>query len=155
MSRDPIPSWYFALVVVRWGKRFLLVQERKHGSSTWCLPGGRVEPGETLVQAARREIQAETGIRILLEGILRIEHTPMSIGTARVRVIFVGRPQDQSPPKSEPDEETLAACWFSLEEFDQLALRGKEIREICKYVANGAPLYPLSLITFEGVPFGV
>ncbi|MGE5656780.1 MAG: NUDIX domain-containing protein [Actinomycetota bacterium] len=154
MSRDPIPSWYFALVVVRWGKRFLLVQERKHGS-TWCLPGGRVEPGETLVQAARREIQAETGIRILLEGILRIEHTPMSIGTARVRVIFVGRPQDQSPPKSEPDEETLAACWFSLEEFDQLALRGKEIREICKYVANGAPLYPLSLITFEGVPFGV
>ena len=47
MSRTPSATWFFALVVVRRGDRFLLVHERKHGQ-TWYLPAGRVEPGETL-----------------------------------------------------------------------------------------------------------
>ena len=42
MARSPLPTWYFALVVVRRGHRFLLVQERKYGE-TWSIPGGRVE----------------------------------------------------------------------------------------------------------------
>jgi phosphatase NudJ len=31
MARSAIPTWFFALVVVRKGDRFLVVQERKHG----------------------------------------------------------------------------------------------------------------------------
>ena len=31
MPRNPIPTWFFALVVVRKGERFLLVHEAKHG----------------------------------------------------------------------------------------------------------------------------
>ena len=51
MPRDPIPTWFFALVVVRQGDRFLLVHEAKHGQD-WYLPAGRVEPGESLTDAA-------------------------------------------------------------------------------------------------------
>jgi phosphatase NudJ len=152
MPREPIPTWYFALVVVRLQHRFLLVHERKHGQK-WYLPAGRVEPGESLVEAARRETLEESGIPVVIEGILRIEHTPFSEGMARLRVIFVARPEDDTPPKSIPDEESLAAGWFSLEELESLSLRGEEVREIFDYVAMGAPIYPLELITFEGAPF--
>jgi phosphatase NudJ len=59
MSRTPIPTWYFVLVVVRSEDRYLMVQERKHGQ-LWYLPAGRVEPGETFVKAALRETLEET-----------------------------------------------------------------------------------------------
>jgi len=71
MASDPIPTWFFAVVVVRRADRFLLVRERKHGQ-TWYLPAGRVEPGETLSAAACRETMQEAGIAITLTGVLRI-----------------------------------------------------------------------------------
>src|SRR5688572_20385971 len=112
VARPPIPTWYFALVVVRLGRRFLLVKERRHGER-WYLPAGRVEPGERITEAARREALEETGVPVVLEGILRIEHTPIKDGTARCRMIFVARPETDAQPKSVPDRESLAASWFT------------------------------------------
>ena len=42
--------------------RMLLVRHRKAGREYWLLPGGGVEAGETLVEAARRELVEETGL---------------------------------------------------------------------------------------------
>src|SRR5437016_11527969 len=98
MAREPIPTWFFALVVVRSGHRYLLVHENKHGQ-LWYLPAGRVEPGESFIEAARRETLEETGVPVVLEGILRVEHSPLRDGSgARLRVLFVARPQDDTPP---------------------------------------------------------
>lgn len=148
MARDPIPTWYFALVVVRLEHRFLLIHESTHGQN-WHLPAGRVEPGETLVDAAKREALEESSIPVIIEGILRIEHTTYQENRARLRVIFVARPQDNTPPKSIPDEHSLGAAWFSLEELDKLSLREEKVREMLKYIASGGQIYPLELITTE------
>ena len=150
MAREPIPTWYFALVVVRRGDEFLLVHERKHGQ-LWYLPAGRVEPGEQLADGARRETLEETGVPVTLDGILRVEHTPVS-GGVRVRVIYAASPIDDTPPKSEPDEESLEAGWFTLDQLAKLSLRGREVETLLRAVAAGAPVYPLSLIATEGSP---
>lgn len=152
MPRDPIPTWFFVLVVVRREDRFLLVHERKHGQG-WYLPAGRVEPGEGFIGAARRETFEESGIPVAIEGIIRVEHTPSPDGTSRLRVIFIARPVDDTPPKSQPDEESLGAAWVSLEEMKTLNLRGEEVYQACEYVANGGTIYPLDLLATEGAPF--
>ncbi len=123
MAREPIPTWYFVLVVVRLGRRFLLVHERKR-EQHWYLPAGRVEPGETFVQAAQRETLEEAGVPIAVEGILRVEHSPLADGKARLRVILVARPADDTPPKRQPDEDSLGAAWVTLEELNEVPLRG-------------------------------
>ena len=55
--------------LLRRGGRLLLVEEREPADpqSTWMLPGGRVEAGELLVEALRRELAEETGLRLIDE----------------------------------------------------------------------------------------
>ena len=35
-----------------------------HGEGTWTMPGGKLDFGETLKEAARREAMEETGIKL-------------------------------------------------------------------------------------------
>ena len=59
-----VPSVF---VAARWlGGRLLLV--RRCDSGTWELPGGRVDIGETAVDAAVRETAEEAGVRVLVTG---------------------------------------------------------------------------------------
>lgn len=47
--------------------RVLLIQRGNEPSKgKWSVPGGLVEPGETLVEAARREAHEETGLRVAI-----------------------------------------------------------------------------------------
>lgn len=151
MAKKPIESWMFALVVVRKGNRFLLVHERKHGQR-WYLPAGRVEAGETFPEAAKREVLEEAGVPITLDGILRVEHSPRSDGSARMRMIFLASPTDDTPPKSEPDEESLEARWVTVEEIEELALplRSPEVIRLFEQVQRGVTIMPMSMLTQEG-----
>ncbi len=70
------PEVCVGAVVCR-GDQILLVQRANPPQmGRWSLPGGRVEPGETLVAAVMREIMEETGLVIevdrFLEAVERI-----------------------------------------------------------------------------------
>ena len=151
MPAEPIPTHYFVLIVVHREDYFLLTQENRQ-NKPWSLPGGRVEPGEMLLQAAQRETLEETGLKVKFDGIVRVEHTLMG-DHVRMRVIFTARPVDDAQPKSEPDEHSLRAAWATLEDLDKVQLRGNDVRRILEYVANGGRIYPMSLLTHEGAPF--
>ncbi len=151
MARQPIPTWCFAVVVVRRDDKFLLVQERRHGQA-WYLPAGRVEPGESFQAAACRETLEESGIAVRLLGIIRVEYAPSSTG-ARMRVVFLAEPLDDTPPKSVPDGESLGAAWVTVDELARYHLRGTQVPAILAYVAAGGAVHPLALLQTEGQPY--
>jgi phosphatase NudJ len=146
MAHEPIPTRFFVGVAVRCGHRWLLVHETSHGQR-WCFPTGRVEPGETFLEAARRETLEETGIPIEFEGVVRIEHTPQPDGTARVRVILLAHPSDDTPPKQQPDGESLEAGWFSLEQMVKLPLRSAEVPVLFAYLSGAPVIAPLAILS--------
>lgn len=54
------------------GRRVLMGKRyNSHGSGTWSFPGGHLEPGESVVGCAVREVREETGLE-LTPGTLRV-----------------------------------------------------------------------------------
>ena len=51
-------------VVVRDGKALIVKRAHEPRKGEWSLPGGRVELGESLEHATRREIKEETGLDV-------------------------------------------------------------------------------------------
>jgi phosphatase NudJ len=151
VSSRPSPTWAIALVVVREGGRFVLVEE--HHDRGWYLPAGRVEHGESFVDGARREVREESGLEVELDGILRIEHTPaLAARDARLRIVFLAHPIGGAL-KTMADDESLGAAWVRLEELHDYRLRSAEVARHFEYVAGGGLIAPLWLLAPEGAPY--
>ena len=63
--RTPPGLTVVALVFLRQGDSILLVRQR-HDPQYWSLPGGMVEAGEAVEEAAVREAREETGLEVRL-----------------------------------------------------------------------------------------
>ena len=51
------------------GRALLVERGRPPGAGLWSIPGGRLEPRETLAQAVAREVREETGLIVEVGGL--------------------------------------------------------------------------------------
>jgi 8-oxo-dGTP pyrophosphatase MutT (NUDIX family) len=94
------------MVGVSGGASFLLCRRASRLSShaaQWALPGGRLDPGESVVQAALRELDEEVGIRLTAADVLGLlDDYPTRSGYVITPVVLWGG--GRLDPRPAPDE---------------------------------------------------
>ncbi len=99
---------------------------RRADNDRWCLPGGHVEPGETVAEACIREIQEETGLQCRIVRLIGVYSSPnfvLDYGE-RGRFQVVGLNFELEPIGGELglSNETTAVGFFSAAEIAGLDL---------------------------------
>lgn len=146
MTRVLVPIGAFVQVLVENQGRYVLVQEAMpERGHPWSIPAGGVEPGESLIEAVRRETLEETGLVVEPRYLMRIEHL-IPHGQNRlsprpelwyfvvVAEIIGGK------LKVKGDEHSLRAQWFHPDELGNLKIRAPIVLELIEMHRQGAPL---------------
>lgn len=107
-------------VVIRRGNQVLLAKRaREPKVGQWDLIGGFVEPGETVPQAARREVKEETGLE--LPGIKRLHQAPGEYepGQPTLNFIYVSEARADMVPV--PSDDVAELRWWPLDGLPPIA----------------------------------
>ncbi|MEN9680633.1 MAG: hypothetical protein RLZZ627_526 [Pseudomonadota bacterium] len=122
-QNNPVPAiGVGGLVFNHYGHVLLVARKNPPRAGEWHIPGGRLEPGETLTECCAREILEETGIRATPQNIVAVADRRID-GFHYVIIDFLAtlaENEDDTPPKHGSD--ALDAGWFDPENLDALPL---------------------------------
>jgi 8-oxo-dGTP diphosphatase len=119
-----VPRPGVSAVIFRGGKVLLGQRGKAPLRGVWSLPGGRVEAGETVFQAASRELLEETGIEADLQGIVDVadvilRHEDGTLRAHYVLTVFYGA---WRRGEAVPGGDCAAVQWADPDALDGLAL---------------------------------
>lgn len=119
MSALPAPSVCVGAVAVDDGRLLLVRRRNEPGLGSWSVPGGRVEPGETVQEAVVRELLEETGVEGVCTGLIGVVER---IGDDHHFVILDYAVEVLPPAPPEAGSDALEARWVVLHEVAELDL---------------------------------
>ena len=128
-------------VVVKRGHEILLVQRLNEPSrGRWSLPGGVVELGEKVRDAARREVREECGLQVepgevlaVVDNIVRDE-----AGRVRFHYVLIDLPAEYVSGELAAASDISDARWVREEELGEFDVTEKA-RELVQKVLRSAP----------------
>ena len=137
-----VPS---ANVIVDDGRDHLLLIQRSDNGN-WALPGGAMDLGETIVDAAVREVLEETGVTCTVTGLVGIYTNPNHVleytSNGEVRqefsIVFTAVPTGGEPT---PSSESTRVEWVPTARLDDYAFHSSMRMRIDHYLTRTGDPY--------------
>jgi 8-oxo-dGTP diphosphatase len=121
----------------------LLVRHEKGGRSYWLVPGGGVDPGETMVEASARELREETGYDVEVGRLVVLCEAidPNPGGRHIVNAVYAGTVREGELSVGLNDKALREAKWLPVEDLVSLEMYppiGAELRAVIAENGEGA-----------------
>ncbi len=127
-------------VVIYRGRALLVRRGHEPLKGEWSIPGGTVEVGEELEQAARRELKEETGLDVEPLDVLTIfSRIQRERGRVRYHFVIVDYACRLKGGRLRPASDVLDARWVRREDLPKYSLTEKAtsvVLDAFRYFAN-------------------
>jgi len=120
-------------VIFNEDKKVLLTRRSDNGQ--WCLPGGAMEPGESVAEACAREVWEETGLRVEVLRLIGVYSDPHRViiypDGNKVHIVALSFEAKVTGGELGLSDETTEFGYFSLEEAAQMDIIGNHYGRVC------------------------
>jgi ADP-ribose pyrophosphatase YjhB (NUDIX family) len=103
-------------------QRVLLTRRSDNG--LWCLPGGAVDPGETVAETCEREVCEETGLQVRVGRLVGIYSNPHYLveypDGHKVQIVALNFEAEVTGGELGLSDETTAVDYYTREEMEHL-----------------------------------
>ena len=134
MTREYPDRPFVGIGVLVWrDERVLLIRRRNPPrAGQWSLPGGGQELGETIAEAARREVGEETGLEIVVEDVVEVIDLIERDEDGRVQYHYVLIDVNATWTGCDPaaGDDATATAWATLDELGTFKLWSETERVI-------------------------
>ena len=118
--------------------RIFLTKRSDNGQ--WCLPGGAVEPGESVAEACVREVWEETGLRVRVKRLVGVySHPDMLLvypDGRKVQMVALHFEVDVIGGEAGLSNETIDFGYFTREELEGLQFLGRHKERVLDTLEN-------------------
>lgn len=118
--------------------RVLLTKRTDNGQ--WCLPGGAVDPGESVAEACEREVLEETGLSVRVKRLVGVYSHPDKLviypDGNKVQVVALHFEAEIISGELSLSEEITDFSYFTLEEIEGLEMFGRHKERIVDTLAG-------------------
>jgi 8-oxo-dGTP pyrophosphatase MutT (NUDIX family) len=112
--------------------KFLLTRRTDNGQ--WCLPGGAMEPGETVAEACEREVFEETGLSVRVKRLVGVySHADQLVVYAdggQFQIVALHFEAEVIGGELALSNETTDYGYFTLEEIEGMEMLGRHRQRV-------------------------